>query len=315
MVAAVLRYVIEITKKAGEAVLLSVITAIKDIKQGIKTLKKTQQTIGFVPTMGALHSGHLSLVRQARKENDKVAVSIFVNPLQFGKNEDLKQYPRTFDYDCELLSREGVDIVFHPDASEMYPDGFCTSVVLEQLEGKLCGKSRPGHFRGVAVIVLKLFNLIKPDIAYFGQKDFQQTVVIKRMVSDLNIDVTVKILPTIRDENGLALSSRNAYLSETEKKDALCLFKALRKAQSLVNTGVEDTEEIILEMQKIITHCQTATIDYISVLNPETLEPVPEAHRGNVVALAVRIGKTRLIDNIILALLIALFIHLACFIG
>ncbi|NUO08776.1 MAG: pantoate--beta-alanine ligase [Candidatus Brocadia sp.] len=285
--------------------MLSVITAIKDIKQCIKTLKKTQRTIGFVPTMGALHEGHLSLVRQARKENDKVVVSIFVNPLQFGKNEDLKQYPRTLDNDCKLLSHEGVDVVFHPDASEMYQDGFCTSVILERLEDKLCGKLRPGHFRGVAVIVLKLFNLIKPDIAYFGQKDFQQTVVIKRMVSDLHIDVTVKILPTIRDEDGLALSSRNAYLSETEKKDALCLFNALRKAQSLVNTGVENTEEIVQEMEKIITSCQSATIDYISIVNPETLEAEQKVHSGNVVTLAIRIGKTRLIDNIILFFIMA----------
>ena len=280
--------------------MLEVITSIKDIKQTIKTFKEKQFTIGFIPTMGALHEGHLSLLRQAKKENDKVVVSVFINPLQFGKNEDFRHYPRTFNNDCELLSSEGVDIVFNPTTSEMYPDGFCVSVFLEGLEDNLCGKSRPGHFRGVAVVVLKLFNLIKPDIAYFGQKDFQQTVVIKRLVSDLNVDVCVKGLPTVRDKEGLALSSRNVYLSETEKKDALCLYKALTKAQSMVNAGILSTEEIIREMEKIINNCKSAKIDYISVVNPETLETVTKVRSGDVAALAVRIGKTRLIDNIIL---------------
>jgi len=285
--------------------LLQVITSIEDIKQRIKTLKEDQLSIGFVPTMGALHEGHLSLVRQARKENDKVVVSIFVNPLQFGKNEDFGQYPRTFDNDCELLSKEDVDIVFNPKAPEMYPNGFCTSVALEHLEDKLCGKSRPGHFRGVATIVLKLFNLINPDIAYFGQKDFQQTVVIKRVVADLNLDVNIKVLPTIRDKEGLALSSRNGYLSETEKKDALCLYNALIKAHTMVNAGAKNAKEITAEMEKIINNCKSTKIDYISIVNPETLEAVSEVRSGNVAALTVRVGKTRLIDNIILFFLIA----------
>ncbi|MDQ1271496.1 MAG: pantoate--beta-alanine ligase, partial [Planctomycetota bacterium] len=280
--------------------------SINDIKQRIKTQKENHSTIGFVPTMGALHEGHLGLIRQARKENDTVVVSIFVNPLQFGKNEDFKHYPRTFDNDCKLISQEGVDIVFKPDASEMYPDGFCTSVILEHLEDKLCGKSRPGHFRGVAVVVLKLLNLIKPDIAYFGQKDFQQTVVIKRLVSDLHVDVTIKVLPTIRDQDGLALSSRNAYLSETEKKDAPCLYRALTKAQAMVNTGIKNTEEIVQEMEKIVSQCKSGMIDYISVVDPETLESVPKVRSGDVALLAVRLGKTRLIDNVILMLLMAL---------
>ena len=255
--------------------------------------------------MGALHEGHLSLVRQAKEENDKVIVSIFVNPLQFGINEDFTQYPSTFDNDCELLSKEDVDIVFNPKAPEMYPDGFCTSVIMEHLEDRLCGKSRPGHFRGVSVVVLKLFNLVKPDVAYFGQKDFQQTVVIKRMVADLNLDVNIKVLPTIRGKEGLALSSRNAYLSETEKKDALCLYKALIKAQIMVNAGAKNAEEIKGEMEKIINNCKSAKIDYITIVNPETLEAVSEVRRGDVTALAVKIGKTRLIDNIILFFLIA----------
>ena len=289
--------------------MLQVITSIEDIKQRIKTFKENQLSIGFIPTMGALHEGHLSLVRQAKKENDKVVVSIFVNPLQFGKNEDFTQYPRTFDNDCELLSKEDVDIVFNPKASEMYSNGFCTSVIIECLEDRLCGKSRPGHFRGVAVVVLKLFNLVKPDVVYFGQKDFQQTVVIKRMVADLNLNVNIKVLPTIRDKEGLALSSRNAYLSETEKKDALCLYKALIKAQTMVNAGAKNAEEIKGEMEKIINNCKSAKIDYISIVNPETLEAVSEVRSGDVAAVAVKIGKTRLIDNIILMVLIVFFVY------
>jgi len=285
--------------------LLQVITSIEDIKQRIKTFKENQLSIGFIPTMGALHEGHLSLVRQAKEENDKVVVSIFVNPLQFGIYEDFTQYPRTFDNDCELLSKEDVDIVFNPKAPEMYPDGFCTSVIMERLEDRLCGKSRPGHFRGVSVVVLKLFNLVKPDIAYFGQKDFQQTVVIKRVVADLNLDVNIKVLPTIRDKEGLALSSRNGYLNETEKKDAICLYKALIRAQTMANAGAKNAKEILGEMEKIINNCKSAKIDYISIVNPETLEAVPEVQHGDVAALAVRIGKTRLIDNIILFFLIA----------
>ena len=285
--------------------MLQVITSIEDIKQRIKTFKENQLSIGFIPTMGALHEGHLSLVRQAKEENDKVVVSIFVNPLQFGINEDFTQYPRTFDNDCELLSKEDVDIVFNPKAPEMYPNGFCTSVIMEHLEDRLCGKSRPGHFRGVATIVLKLFNLINPDIAYFGQKDFQQTVVIKRVAADLNLDVNIKVLPTIRNKEGLALSSRNGYLSETEKKDAICLYKALIRAQTMANAGAKNAKEILGEMEKIINNCKSAKIDYISIVNPETLEAVPEVQHGDVAALAVRIGKTRLIDNIILFFLIA----------
>ncbi|MFN3532859.1 MAG: pantoate--beta-alanine ligase [Candidatus Brocadia sp.] len=279
---------------------MHVITSIRDIQQHIRKLKEDRATIGFVPTMGALHEGHLSLIRQAKQENDIVVVSIFVNPLQFGKNEDFNHYPRTFDNDCKLLSREGVDIVFNPDTAEMYPKGFCTSVIPGHLENTLCGKSRPGHFRGVAVVVLKLFNLVKPDIAYFGQKDFQQTVIIKRVVSDLNVDITIKVLPTIRDQEGLALSSRNAYLSEAEKKDALCLYKALTKAQSMVNAGIQSTEKIVREMEKIIHATKSATIDYISIVSPENLEEVSMVRSGDVAALAVRIGKTRLIDNMIL---------------
>lgn len=281
--------------------MLPVVTSIRDIRQKIKDFRKNSLTVGFVPTMGALHEGHLSLARQAKKENDKVVVSIFVNPLQFGRNEDFSQYPKTLALDCKLLSDVGADMVFQPEASEMYPRGFCTTVAVERLEERLCGKSRPGHFRGVAVVVLKLLHLIMPDIAYFGQKDFQQTVIIKRMVSDLNADVAIKVLPIVRNAGGLALSSRNAYLSETEKVDALCLYQSLSKAQSMVNAGVFDAKIIVPEMENIILAGKGASIDYISIVDPETLEDALEARSGNVVAVAVRIGGTRLIDNIILS--------------
>ena len=280
---------------------MPVVTSIQGIKQKIKDFRKNSLTVGFVPTMGALHEGHLSLARQAKKENDKVVVSIFVNPLQFGRNEDFSQYPKTLALDCELLSNVGADMVFQPEAPEMYPRGFCTTVAVERIEERLCGKARPGHFRGVAVVVLKLLHLIMPDIAYFGQKDFQQTVIIKRMVSDLNVDVAIKVLPIVRNAGGLALSSRNAYLSETEKVDALCLYQSLTKAQSMVNAGVFDAKKIIPEMENVILAGKSASIDYISIVHPETLEDALEARSGNVVAVAVRIGRTRLIDNIILS--------------
>ncbi len=280
--------------------MLQTIPSIQDFKQKIRSFKYNHLTIGFVPTMGALHEGHLSLVRQAKREHNKVVVSIFVNPLQFGVNEDFQKYPRTFERDCELLSKEGVDIVFCPDREEMYPPGFCTAVIINNLEDKLCGKSRPGHFRGVAVAVLKLLNLAQPDNAYFGQKDFQQTVVIKRLVSDLHLDVRIKALPTVRTEEGLALSSRNTYLSELEKKDALCLYKALVKARSMADSGIINVKKVIQEMENIICGYASATIDYISIVNAETLESVTSIEKGDVAVLAVRIGKTRLIDNMLL---------------
>ena len=281
--------------------MLPVVNSVRDIKRMIKDFRNDLLTVGFVPTMGALHEGHLSLVRQAKRENDKVVVSIFVNPLQFGRNEDFSKYPRTLERDCELLSGVGADVVFQPEPSEMYPPGFCTTVAVERLEERLCGKSRPGHFRGVAVVVLKLLHLVSPNIAYFGQKDFQQTVIIKRMISDLSMDVAIKVLPIVRNAAGLALSSRNVYLSETEKVDALCLYQSLTKAQSMVKDGVFDAKKIIMAMEKIILAEGSTNIDYISIVHPETLEDAPEARSGHVVAVAARLGKTRLIDNVILS--------------
>ncbi|MBI2560339.1 MAG: pantoate--beta-alanine ligase [Planctomycetes bacterium] len=286
--------------------LITTIREMRDRVSELKLIKSTSgrgenQTIGFVPTMGALHEGHLSLIRAAQKENDAVVVSIFVNPLQFGPDEDFQRYPRQLERDKELLNQVGgVDTIFYPDAREMYPEGFCTAVEVKELGNRLCGSSRLGHFSGVATVVTKLFNIVKPDAAYFGQKDFQQTVIIKRLIADLNMDVEIKVLPTVRDEDGLALSSRNQYLSREERQDALCLYQALLKAKSLANSGETDAKKIIKEMVNVVNRTQSSKIDYVSIVNPDTLEDVQEIKDGAVAALAVWIGKTRLIDNIIL---------------
>lgn len=280
--------------------MLKIMRSIDDARKMLHDSKRKGLSTGLIPTMGALHEGHLSLVKQAQRENDEVVVSIFVNPLQFGKDEDFNRYPRSFDKDCEVLSSMGVDLIFNPTASEMYPPEFSTGITFHHLEKKLCGKFRPGHFGAVAVVVLKLFLIVNPDRAYFGQKDFQQTVIVKRMVADFNLDVEIKVLPTMRNADGLALSSRNVYLNNAEKREALCLYQALTKAQSLVNAGIATAMEITQEMEKIIRAFKTATLDYISIVNPDTLEETQEVYRGSVVALAVKIGKTRLIDNIII---------------
>ncbi|MBM4054253.1 MAG: pantoate--beta-alanine ligase [Planctomycetes bacterium] len=279
---------------------MQIIDSINGIRQVLKTFKKSNFQIGFVPTMGALHDGHLSLIREARKENDVVAVSIFVNPLQFGENEDFHHYPRPFENDRLLLSKEKVDILFYPGKEEIYPETFSTSISIKKLENKLCGKSRPGHFSGVATIVLKLFNIVKPDVVYFGQKDFQQTVIIKKMVSDLNVDTKIKVLPIVRDKDGLALSSRNAYLNNDERKEALCLFKALTKAKIMIDSGVTISGEIVNEMKCTIKEYKLARVDYISIVDKNTLEDVEYAKSGDVIALAVKIRNTRLIDNLII---------------
>ena len=280
---------------------MRLITTIREMKDRVSELKRGSQTIGFVPTMGALHEGHLSLVRAAKRENNAIVVSIFVNPIQFCTGEDFERYLRPLALDRELLRQiGGVDTIFYPDTKEMYSEGFCTSVDVKDLENRLCGLSRPGHFGGVATVVTKLFNIVKPDVAYFGQKDFQQTVIIKRLVADLNMDIEIKALPTVRDRDGLALSSRNQYLSREERQDALCLYQSLLKAKSLVTAGETDAKKIINEMVNIINRTQNSRVDYVSIVNPDTLEDVrkinpPEADA--VAVLAVWIGNTRLIDN------------------
>ncbi len=268
----------------------------------LKAYKLKGKTVGFVPTMGALHNGHLSLIRQARRENDIVAVSIFVNPAQFGPKEDFKRYPRPARKDIFLCRKQGVDFIFYPSASAMYPEGFNTYVSVEGLSSVLCGKSRPGHFRGVATVVAKLFNIVNPDIAYFGQKDAQQAIIIKKMVRDLNIPVGIRIMPTVREKDGLALSSRNIYLNKEEIKDALVLSKALNLAKDLIKSGVTDTERIIRLMRQLILKRKTVKIGYISIVDSKDLGPIKKIADNCLIALAIWIGKTRLIDNAVIKL-------------
>ncbi|MFH1848492.1 MAG: pantoate--beta-alanine ligase [Candidatus Omnitrophota bacterium] len=256
--------------------------------------------IGAVPTMGYLHDGHMSLVKRSKRENDITVVSIFVNPAQFGPKEDLNKYPRDFKRDEKLLRRLGVDVLFYPSAREMYPQPYYTYVDVGGLTTGLCGASRPGHFRGVTTIVTKLFNIMKPDIAYVGQKDAQQAVVITRMAQDLNMDVAVKTLPTVREKDGLAMSSRNKYLSDPQRKDAVILYKALVKAGEMVKNGAASPARIKSVMRAMIKSRPSVTrIDYIEIVDRRGLIPVKRIEGEALIALAVRVGKTRLIDNMI----------------
>ncbi len=270
----------------------------------IEALKKVRKdlngTVGFVPTMGYLHEGHLSLVRRAKMENDFTVVSIFVNPTQFGATEDYNRYPRDLRRDLHMLEKEMVDIVFAPSVEEMYPEGFNTWVEVKGLTEKLEGKARPSHFRGVTTVVTKLFNLVKPSRAYFGQKDAQQALVIKKMVRDLNMDIEIVIVPTVREEDGLAMSSRNIYLNQEERKSATILYRSLMLAQQLFSAGERDAQKIKQEMQQLISQEPLARIDYISIACPETLEELSYISERALVSLAVYIGSTRLIDNILL---------------
>ena len=260
--------------------------------------QKLSGTVGFVPTMGYLHEGHLALVRQARRDNLAVVVSIYVNPAQFGPREDFGAYPRDLDRDLELLRKEGTDIVFVPLDDEVYPLGFSSWVDVEKITERLEGASRPAHFRGVATIVAKLFNIVRPTRAYFGQKDAQQAVVIKRIAADLNMDLEIVTVPTVRESDGLAMSSRNTYLSPDERQAAPILFKALALAQRLTRDGEKDAEAIRRQMVALIQKEPLARLDYVSIADAETLEELDVLHRQALVSLAVRIGRTRLIDNI-----------------
>ena len=257
-------------------------------------------SVGFVPTMGYLHEGHLSLVRQARADNSVVAVSIFVNPTQFGPAEDLRTYPRDLNRDLELLSGEKTDMVFVPSDEEMYPANFGTWIDVEGITEKLEGSHRPGHFRGVATVVAKLFNIVQPTRAYFGQKDAQQALVIKRMVADLDMDIEVIVAPTVRESDGLAMSSRNTYLNPEERQAAAVLFKALSLARELWQGGEKDAEGIRQQMTSLIREKPLAQIDYVSIADAETLEELRTIDRQALASLAVKIGKTRLIDNTLL---------------
>lgn len=264
------------------------------------SLRSAGKTIGFVPTMGFLHEGHLSLMRKARAENAVLVVSIFVNPAQFGQGEDFESYPRDLQGDLIRVEAVGGDLVFAPSADSIYPRGFCTFLEVAEITEGLCGASRPGHFRGVATVVAKLFNLIKPHRAYFGQKDYQQSVVIRRLVADLNFDLNVVVLPTVREPDGLAMSSRNARLTPEQRKAALILYRSLRHSEDLVRTGERDAKIIRDEMRAMIQAKSSAQIDYVALCDPETLKPVDRIEGLTLAALAVRFGSTRLIDNILI---------------
>ncbi len=260
-------------------------------------LRDDHKTIAFVPTMGFLHAGHLALIRTGQEHGDILVVSIFVNPTQFGPGEDLEAYPRDMERDLDLLEEIGADIVFTPKPDDIYTPGFQTYVSLENLPNRLCGLSRPVHFRGVATVVTRLFNIVQPHTAVFGQKDYQQYVIIKRMVKDLGFDIQVIGAPTVREPDGLALSSRNAYLNPTERESAPCLYRALTRAARMVTEGVADAREIIARAAMFIEGHAGMRVDYIALVDPETLEDVTRIDRPVQMALAVKVGKTRLIDN------------------
>lgn len=278
---------------------MKVIRNPKKINKLLKDSRGKGKSIGFVPTMGALHQGHLSLIAQARNKNDLVVVSIFVNPEQFGPREDLNSYPRPLKNDLLLCRKLKVDIVFLPENKDMYPEGFTTFVNVEKLSGLLCGAIRSGHFRGVATVVAKLLNIINPSTLYLGQKDAQQAVIIKRMVSDLNFPVKVKVLPTVRQKDGLALSSRNVYLNAGQKLDALVLSKALFLAKYLIDHGQYDASRIISRIKELIGKKKQAQIDYAAIVDLENLQGIRKIDRDCLICLAVKIGKTRLIDNLV----------------
>ncbi|AIH04775.1 MULTISPECIES: pantoate--beta-alanine ligase [Thermodesulfobacterium] len=277
--------------------MVEVIKTIPEMKAKVKELKKQGYKIGFVPTMGYLHEGHLSLVRKAKSLADKVVVSIFVNPLQFGPREDFREYPRDLERDLSLLEKENVDVVFVPSEEEMYPSDYQTYVEVVNLTDKLCGAFRPGHFKGVTTVVLKLFNIIQPDIAVFGEKDYQQLLVIKQMVKDLNLDIEIVGSPTVREPDGLAMSSRNIYLSPKERESAVSLNRALELAEKLVKEGEKNPEKIKKTLFEFLRMHPYLIVQYIEIVDPETLDPVEVIEKPVVCAIAAYVGKARLIDN------------------
>ncbi|QHI72720.1 pantoate--beta-alanine ligase [Aminipila terrae] len=276
---------------------MKVAATVLETRDMIRKWKQEGLTIGLVPTMGFLHEGHASLIQKCREENDKVIVSVFLNPTQFGENEDLAAYPRDFERDMMLCEKMGADLIFHPEPEEMYQDS-CTFVNITALSDNLCGKTRPTHFKGVCTVVSKLFNIVTPDNAYFGQKDAQQLAIIKKMVKDLNFDIRIVGCPIVREEDGLAKSSRNTYLNEEERSAALCLSKAVREGQRIISMGA-DSEKVLGPMREIIEKEPLAKIDYINVVDALTMHPVERIENPVLVAMAVYIGRTRLIDNFI----------------
>jgi pantoate--beta-alanine ligase len=282
---------------------MQIVRSINEMRRACKALSRgaTARTLALVPTMGAIHAGHLSLVRAAAASRDCVAASIFVNPLQFGPKEDFSEYPRTFDQDCDLLDREGVDILFAPSAEEMYPNESQTWVDVPQIGARLDGASRPGHFRGVATVVTKLFHIVQPDRAYFGQKDAAQVAVLRAMVRDLNFDIEIIVCPTVREEDGLALSSRNRNLSIQEREQALTLSRSLANVQHVISEGQRDAPLLRNVLLRELRAADGIRVDYAEIVDPESLEPVSDLRAGALIAVAAWAGRTRLIDNIVMS--------------
>ncbi len=278
---------------------MEVAETIESIRSLVRAARSDGKKVGLVPTMGALHIGHISLMEAAVKECDFVVVSIFVNPTQFVPGEDFKKYPRPLEADLKICRKAGADVVFIPTPEQMYPVENLTWVNVEKLTERLCGRSRPGHFQGVTTVCAKLFNIVASDIAYFGQKDAQQAIVIQRMVADLNMPLEIVICPTVREPNGLAVSSRNKYLTEQQKKDAANIYKSLQKCRQMIDAGVTETTEIITEMSKILQQVPSIEIEYISIVDAETLRNIEQIAGKALAAVAVKIGPARLIDNIL----------------
>jgi pantoate--beta-alanine ligase len=275
----------------------TLISSISEMKQAVESFRKQNLTIGLVPTMGCLHSGHLNLIKKSLESCDKTVVSIFVNPTQFGPNEDLDSYPRQLESDMEKLDAMGVDMLFHPSKEEMYPIGYKTFVDVTNITEKLCGKSRPDLFKGVATVVLKLFNIVRPHNAFFGEKDWQQLAVIETLVKDLNLDVAIIRVPLVRETNGLAMSSRNRYLSPQEKQTALSLSQSLQKAQDSIQQGITSAKTISNAIQQCLLEKEGTEIDYISICDPENFKEKEQIRGRTLIALAVKVGPSRLIDN------------------
>jgi pantoate--beta-alanine ligase len=279
---------------------MEVAETIESIRSLVKAARSEGKKIGFVPTMGALHIGHISLIEAAARDCDFVAVSIFVNPTQFGPDEDLEKYPRPLEADLEMCRRAGVDVVFAPAPGVIYPGENLAWVTVEELTEPLCGRSRPGHFRGVTTVCAKLFNIVAPDVAYFGQKDAQQAIVIERMVVDLNMPLRIVICPTVREPSGLAVSSRNQYLSAQQKKDAAKIFQSLQECRRMIDAGATESRQIIARIREILQQVPSMEIEYISIVDAGTLESVERIGGKVLVAVAVNVGPARLIDNILL---------------
>ena len=279
---------------------IKVIDSVKEMQKLSNVFRKEGRTISFVPTMGALHEGHVSLMREGKKHGDPLIASVFVNAAQFGRNEDYNSYTRDRGGDLKKMTAAGVDIAFFPNSDEIYPPGYETYVGVTELEKPLCGRFRPGHFRGVATVVLKLFNIVKPHVAVFGEKDYQQLQIIRKMAGDLNLELSIIGMPIIREENGLAMSSRNAYLSPEERKKAACLSLALREIKKSFDGGERDTVSLVRRGYEVLTRASVSEVDYFEIRDGETLRDKEFAAPGDVAALAVRIGSARLIDNTLL---------------